>query len=346
VYNRIGGKMKIKLLGILIGIMLLSPVFVMARPQEKISQQSNISTPAAASSGIDVPVWSLNDKWTYQISDIIIDFASDTQSVYLYLTLSALPLTVTDTTGDFYTLSFTTTMSGSGYVYTNQGDGPINISIDFTDVTVTGTVQIEKSTLGVSQLTIVLNKQKFNFDIIQQPYIQLPSWLHKIPARITANAVVVCDTPFTLLTFPLETGMLWDSIATNVSLNGNVECGWFYLIKILNELAKLIQHPFLPDEIDALLPIVDIHDALTTLGMTNMFQLPTIPFAFFCQNTTESITVPAGTYDAYNISLLGGVGSCYYAPSVKNVIKLSGDFEELIPFVKNINMELLSSSYS
>jgi hypothetical protein len=31
---------------------------------------------------------------------------------------------------------------------------------------------------------------------------------------------------------------------------------------------------------------------------------------------------------------------------VKNVIKLSGDFEELIPFVKNINMELLSSSYS
>ena len=76
-----------------------------------------------------------------------------------------------------------------------------------------------------------------------------------------------------------------------------------------------------------------------------MFQIPAISNAFFCLNT-ENITVPAGTYEAYNITLFGGLAQCYYAPTAGNVVKITGNFEEINPDIKNINMELISTNYS
>ena len=51
----------------------------------------------------------------------------------------------------------------------------------------------------------------------------------------------------------------------------------------------------------ALLPSIDIKEALIALGSDNVFKIPAIPFAFFCYNT-ENITIPAGTYEAYTIT--------------------------------------------
>jgi len=36
------------------------------------------------------------------------------------------------------------------------------------------------------------------------------------------------------------------------------------------------------------------------------------------------VTVEAGTFDAYNISVMKGLGHIYYAPEVGNIIKISG----------------------
>ena len=76
-----------------------------------------------------------------------------------------------------------------------------------------------------------------------------------------------------------------------------------------------------------------------------MFQIPAIDSAFFCLNT-ENITVLAGDYEAYNITIIGGMAQCFYAPTAGNVVKITGNLEELIPYITNINMELLSTNYS
>jgi len=104
-------------------------------------------------------------------------------------------------------------------------------------------------------------------------------------------------------------------------------------------------YEFIPPEIAALLPVINIEEALTVLGPGNIISLPMIPGAFFCMNT-EPVSVPAGTFDAYNISILNGTARCFYAPAVGNILKLSGNIQDLIPFVTNINMELKSTTFS
>jgi hypothetical protein len=197
----------------------------------------------------------------------------------------------------------------------------------------------------VSTLSVSLEKQKFTFDIIDQPFFPLPSFLHVISAKITTTIDIDSDTPMTMLTFPLDTGTSWNLTAANITINGNIQSGWLYLIQIVNNIAKLFNQDFLSPEIAGLLPIVDIHDALTVLGPGNVFSLPTIEDAFACL-TMENITVPAGPYDAYNITILGGLGYCYYAPAAGNVIKITGNFAGILPYLKNVNMELLSTTYT
>jgi hypothetical protein len=148
-----------------------------------------------------------------------------------------------------------------------------------------------------------------------------------------------------LLSFPLDIETSWNLSAANLSFNGLLESRLFTLIYRIDRILKLIGFEFLPAEIAALLPIIDIKDALIMFRGTNIFQVPAIPFAFFCLNT-ENITVPAGKFEAFNITILAGMGQCFYAPNAGNIIMLKGDIQEIIPFIKYINMELLETTYS
>jgi hypothetical protein len=337
--------MKMKLIGVLIGIMLMTTLLTVAKPPETIRRDTAKNEPVSTSYTVDVPVWEVGDQWTYKIDNISLNYSQPSQSINLYLDVGELPLEVIDTLGNYYTLTFETTMDGQGHIYTDQGNGPVNISISFTAMKVSGTVLIEKSTLGIKEITTSLDKQKFSFDIIDQPFIQLPSFLKRITTRITMNMTTNCDTPKTMLAFPLSTSMIWNSTATNFSINGKMKCFWFNILNFLNNLAKLMGNEFLPPEVAALLPVIDFKDALTTFIGSNVFHIPTIPNAFLCLNT-ENITVPEGTYNAYNITLMGGVGQCYYAPTAGNVIKIAGNFGDVLPHIRSINMELLSTNYS
>ena len=37
---------------------------------------------------------------------------------------------------------------------------------------------------------------------------------------------------------------------------------------------------------------------------------------------------------------MGGLGNIYYAPEVGNIVKITGNFEDVLPFISNINAEL------
>jgi hypothetical protein len=262
----------------------------------------------------------------------------------LSLIIAELPLTVISTTGDFYTLEFQTSVNGHFILNINTSKGSVSLSMTFSNIELSGNVLIEKSTLGIKEIAVAFIKEKFIIEI-EQPYIPLPRFLQKFSTKITMNMTQTYDTPLCLLTFPLSTGIFWNLNSTNFTINGKIQSNLLTLLNFLNNIAKQFGYEFLPEKFSALLPIIDIKEALIALGSDNVFEIPVIPFAFICY-TTEDITVPAGTYNAYTITLIGGKAQCYYAPIAGNVIKITVNFEEIVPNITNINMRLLSTNYS
>jgi len=236
-------------------------------------------------------------------------------------------------------------MNGIGYVNADSGDGPVNVSVTISDLAIQGTVQVDKTKLGIKDIQVSFDNQKITFNIIEQPYLPLPSWLHILSAKFSSDIDVNCDVSVALLTFPLNTGLLWDLVATSFSVNGQLQSKLFNLLLFINNIAKLFGKELLPAEIAALLPIIDFNDALTSFVGTNVFDIPGFAGVFYCP-ATETVSVPAGIYDAYNITLMGGIGQCYYAPAAGSIIKLRGNFEDLIPFVKSIDLTLQHTNYS
>jgi hypothetical protein len=333
--------MKTKLIVMLIGIMLMTTLFAVAKPPQKIESKSSTETMSTAYNA-DVPVWEIGDQWTYKIDNISIVVEQEGKSINLHLSIAELPLTVISTTGDFYTLEFQTTINGQYTINIDSDHGPVNLSLTFTNLDISGNVLIDKSTLGIKEISAGFNKEKFSIEI-KQSYIPLPNFLQKISAKITMNISITFNTPLSLLTFPLNTMTAWNLTSTNFTINGKIQSNWLNLLNFLNNIAKLFGKELLPPKFSALLPIIDIEELLTALGSGNVFKIPA--HYEFCLNT-ENITVPAGIYNAYNIIFIGGLAQCYYAPAAGNVVKITGNFEEIIPHLKNIDMELISTNYS
>jgi len=107
-----------------------------------------------------------------------------------------------------------------------------------------------------------------------------------IPIKVTAD--VDLSTPFPLFDFPIHILKFWNMPEIDITTHVNFG-GLFGLFKI---------------------------------PMTVYAHYDWIPFAFSCL-FKESITVEAGTYEAWKIqSLLGGFFEYYYAPAVGNLIKI------------------------
>ena len=226
----------------------------------------------------------------------------------------------------------------------NFSDGYILLTLSFSNLELSGNILIEKSTLGIKEVSVAISKEKFMLQI-DQPFIPLPPFLQKISAKITMNMIRTFDTPLSLLTFPLNTGTTWFFNSSNSTINGKIQSNWLYLLNFFNKIAKLFGHEFIPAKFSELLPIIDINQAITALDSENVFKFPVNDSMMFCTNT-ENITVPAGSYNAYTITFLEGQAQCYYAPMAGNVIKISGNLEQLIHGLTNFKMELLSTNYS
>lgn len=326
--------------------MLLTTFLTVAHPLHTTTPAAETKTMETTASMNDVPVWELGDTWTYKVNDIAMNITDETQSLRLNWNMAELPLTVINTTGDFYTLSFSTTMNAFGHLNTDQGDGPVNISITIDNLQIEGAVLFDKATLGLKDFSLsFIEQKKFTFTVIEQPYLTLPEFLKKLTVKVTSILNIESDTSIDILTFPMQTGITWNLSSANLTTNGLIESPLLNLIHLINNIAKLFNKEFLPPEVAALLPIVDVKDALTLLMGSNVFQVPVLPYAFFCLNT-ENITVPAGVFEAFNITLLGGLGQCYFAPTAGTIILMTGQFQDVIPFVETIDLELVSTTYS
>jgi hypothetical protein len=330
--------MKKKLLGLVVCVMLMTTFFTMAIPAEKKVRDIVPASPLTMTSQVDVPIWEINDQWTYKIDNTTIVVNQNGTLFDMDLTIGELPLTVNAVDETSYTVGLETSISGRSNFDGDFGDGPVNISIAFSNLKLSGNIIFEKSTLGIKEFSGTLTG-RFWVKINEQPYLPIP-FFPKLPVKIVMNLASDFSTPISPLTFPLNDTMIWNLTATNLTLNGEIRSPWLYIMLFINSFKE-----FLPPEIAALLPVIDIKDALTTLGSGNVIQLPMIAGAFFCLNT-ESVSVPAGTFDTYNITILNGTAHCFYAPAVGNIVKLTGNLQEIIPYITNINMELKSTNYS
>ncbi|MEM4257977.1 MAG: hypothetical protein QXL17_02355 [Candidatus Thermoplasmatota archaeon] len=234
-------------------------------------------------------------------------------------------------------------MSGVSDINVDFGDGPINMTVTFSSAYLGGTIIVKKANLGVQDFRLFF-KDRLRVTVYHQPYVHLPFSLPVIPVPLTVSLSTHFEKPFCFLSFPFNTGSTWNLSATNFTINGNLQSIWFKILDVVNKLANRFGYELLPPEIAALLPIVYINETLHALGIGNRFSIPEIPYAFSCFST-ENVTVPAGTYTCYNVSILGGLAHYYYAPAAGTIIKLSGNFQEVFPSLKNINIELLQTNF-
>lgn len=203
--------------------------------------------------------------------------------------------------------------SGSDYVI--EFTGELNVeyimfySTGSTTVYVVGTF-----TPGLTKVTGTLTFTKSSLEIkdvtaeirgISMAVIDPLPFALPIPFKITVDTDL--STVFPILDFPLSNNKLWD--LPSISVQADVTFGGLF---------GLIKFP---------------------VKITTGYNW--IPFAFHCKPQT-SVTVPSGTYNAYEItSIFGSFFEYYYAPDVGNLIKI-----DAILANGDVHGELISTTYS
>ena len=335
--------MKAKIIGIVICIMLMTTFLTVAKNDQPLDIKYKPNETEVVSFDDDVPIWEISDIWTYRIDDIIIDFEEENQTIHINLQIDSLSLEVIDDTGDSYKLSINAEVSGTCDAYFDFGDGPVNITARLESTPVSGDISFVKSNLGMEELNVYMEGH-LQVNVLEQPYIDLPFSIPEIPVPGIISLNVDFENPFAILDFPLNTTKIWNLSSTNFSVDGEIKSIWLNILNFVNKIASIFGVELLPPELAELLPIFDIGDALNALDVGNVFEIPAIPYAFACFNRSN-VTVEAGTYDAYNITIVGGLASVYYAPEAGNIIRISGKLEELLPYIKDISMELIETNY-
>lgn len=352
--------MKKKIVGIFVCIMLMTSLLTAARNVEKghiIHVPEEIDTLSFDED--NVPIWKKGNWWTYKLDLITVDFVEENISVYLEGSVDDLTLEVEEVTEDSYVLKFNAPISGNFGFATDFGVGPINITGELKGTTIGGSITFNITDLGLKQAHIIIDGRVL-LEIIEIPYFPFPV-IPPIPIPLTATIDINLSDPYPIIDFPINTSKNWGLPATNVSLAGTVKSIWLKIVGFINDIIRIpgvidLLAKFLPidpimlkeysDILDNLTPVLDIKYVLDEYLGGNVFEIPEVTPVFFCLDR-DNITVPAGTFYAYNIStLVKGLANIYYAPEAGNMVKIVGNFEDILPFISNINAELTSYQYN
>ena len=75
-------------------------------------------------------------------------------------------------------------------------------------------------------------------------------------------------------------------------------------------------------------------------NITDTVGIPEIPDIFEC-TTQKSINVEAGSYNTYEISFQDNLANMYYSPDEGVIVKMIGNFNNFLPFLQDVNIELI-----
>ena len=232
---------------------------------------------------VNVPVWKVGDSWTYNERYINHYYTANGTLWYLVYHNCTSTYTVTDATGDNYTVKRTST--------NNEGRVTLgSVHVKFTKFT----RFISELTLRKTDLALVRDSSKEKGPVFLLLFNKVP-----IPAQYTDAWDFIYSIPDVSLPFPLTEGAY--GTIPNASFTGHEKFSLYW----------------------GLIPLLNIPEIYGYLGEQN----------YTCE--IANITVPAGTYDAYNVSRLGmydlGQSSVwtYYAPEVgwmaKQIMNIDAD---------------------
>lgn len=278
---------------IILAGMLLATTQTLAQTNNRTS-----SSPVMFDDG--PPTWEVGNSWTYAIDSFIVNYSATGMHLSMDGVIDDFTWTVTDTTGDYYTVGLTGKITGDYSLYLSSPQLTLYVigTLQGTRTKLTGSLVFTKSDLELHDISIEL-KGISSAKIDPLPF-SLP-----IPFKLTMNGDLSVDFP--LFDFPLSANKFWNLPNVVINMAASVG-GIFGLIKI---------------------PI--------TLGVEYSF----LPLAFHCVGQ-ESVTVPAGTYNAYKIkSFLFDYFQYYYAPAAGNIVKIDATL-----FSGEVHGELIDTTYS
>ena len=350
--------MKTKIIGILICLMLMTTFLTHAQNIENNSVVDE-STKNAPISNYDVeaPVWELGCKWCYKINKFIIDFKDPDLSLYADIKFDDFCLEVTDITEEYYELTFDSLCNGTFWIYFDLGNGIINISTKLQNIDFDGTIILNKTTMGIKELHPTISGI-FDVEITDQPYIEFPFKLHKKELVTIDLDIVFDDAHRPIVKFPFNIFDCWGLPAGNFTLDGTISSPLLDKIDKLNDiirpilifLNKTINGPTIErllefsNILDDILPEIPICYVLTKyLGRENcVFNIPEVPEEppIICCLGKDLITVLAGTFDCYNITI-ALMANLYYNTTIGAIVKFVGNLQDIIPSITNIEIELI-----
>jgi hypothetical protein len=366
--------MKNKVIGILVCMMLMTTFLTVVTSEdinliEPINREINISEPLkrGASEPAIKPNWTIGEKWSYKINDLEIrlDDENLSFSTVVFLSIDDFSLLVVNTDNDLYQLELYGEIIGnfsvSGDVEAGNYSGPIIIEGVLEDSIVSGNVYINQSDLALVSVETI-RSGVWAIQLKEQPFIDFPfGIIPSLTLRInsTTSRTLDLDSPLPIIKFPLiplnvsnpSNESIWGLPSVNFSIGGTIESKGFEKIDNWNDkirasfIYNLLPPKFkdISDFLEDFLPVIDIEYVLNDmLAIGNVFNFIGFPPLLYCNNT-ENITVNGTEYFVYKISIfgLGESANIYYAPEVGNIVKITGDFKDVLPFVNNIDMELM-----
>ncbi len=350
--------MRNKILGIIVCLMMMTSILAVAKNTD--TKQFNNLTKQINMLLIDednVPIWNEGDKWSYKLDTISIDFQKEDLYFHLEARSDSLNIKVTEVTEDSYVLNIYAPIDGYfSFVTAIEGVGPINVTGEFKDTlqgsTIGGSITFNKTDLALKQANIIINGRVL-LKFIEIPYYPF-NLTPPIPIPLKANLDIKLGNYIPIIDFPINTSNFWGIPATNLTLAGSVESIWLDIVSAINNIirypgvieflaSRFAFDPIMLKEFSDILfnitPVFDIEYFLVEYIGGNVFNIPEVPPVLSCFSR-ENITVLAGEFNSYNISVMGGLGNIYYAPEVGNIVKIIGNFEDVLPFISNINAEL------
>ena len=352
--------MKTKYVCLVVCLLLMTTMVSTGKPLGSEPISPVVNDGSSKTTNVTVPVWHVGDWWSYEIEMLTARIVETNQSYNFSLRTQNLKLTVINDAGTMYTVALTTPqITGDVNVSSTLEGGVVTVVARLNDTKVNGTILFNKADLGIQQIQIYVSGQ-LHAKIMQLPGISLR---RPIPIRGAANIslVVTYDVPYTIFSFPFDFGSVWGRPAVNMTLDGKVQSKWLNRINFINNiiqkrwnLVKFITGFIgvdsaalknISDILVDILPTIHIGTVLQTYMGGNIFPITGIFPLFLCTGV-GNVSVKAGNFSAYNISVLGQ-GNIYYAPDVQNIIKISGHFTtETFPYLKTFEIQLTDTNYS
>jgi hypothetical protein len=331
--------MKKKLIGLLIGFFLILTSTNVVVAKELLHEINDIGTEKQLDD--DVPIWNLGDGWEYRTNQIDIELGLEDQPIHINAIINNLFFEITDTSGDSYKVEYSSKIEGDlvvniNFDYPGLPNSSLIISGSLILTKLSGLIEYNKSDLGIKEIDTEISGI-LKIKIEEQPFLPLPAISIPIPFRIILN--LKSDNAYKILDFPLENGKVWGLSSAIFSFNGEIRSIWLNLINLINNIFAFFGKDLIPDDIAEILPVIDIMNMINVFGLNELFdrylEMEGYPDILSVINT-ELITVEAGTFNAYNISIMNGLGYIYYSPEVGNIIKTSG-FKINIELIRVVN---------